>query len=54
MSALTNRVAPEDAARIHEILDGLSPEERAKLRLETVDGEPHSTHWYVIVAARKQ
>ena len=53
VSALTNRVAPEDAARIHEILDGLSPEERAKLRLETVDGEPHSTHWYVIVAARK-
>jgi ubiquinone/menaquinone biosynthesis C-methylase UbiE len=53
VSALTDRVAPEDVARIREILDGLSPEERSKLRLETIDGEERLTHWYVIVAARK-
>jgi hypothetical protein len=46
-------VAPEDVARIREILDGLSQGERSKLRLETIDGEERLTHWYVIVAARK-
>jgi SAM-dependent methyltransferase len=53
VTALTERVSPEDVAAIHAILDGLSSEERSKLRLETVDGEDRSTHWYVIVSARK-
>ena len=52
VTALTDRVVSEDAAQIHAILDGLSDDERAKLRLETVDGELRLTHWYVIVAGR--
>jgi ubiquinone/menaquinone biosynthesis C-methylase UbiE len=53
VSALTRRVAPENVAKIREILDNLSQAERLKLRLETINGEERSTHWYVIVAARK-
>jgi ubiquinone/menaquinone biosynthesis C-methylase UbiE len=53
VSALTQRVAPENVAKIREILDNLSQAERLKLRLETINGEERSTHWYVIVAARK-
>ncbi|MFC2099599.1 class I SAM-dependent methyltransferase [Candidatus Bipolaricaulota bacterium] len=53
VTALTDRVSPENVAGIHAILGGLSPEERSKLRLETVDGEDRLTHWYVMVAARK-
>jgi ubiquinone/menaquinone biosynthesis C-methylase UbiE len=52
VTSLTDRVAPEDVTQIHAILDSLSEAERAKLNLETVDGELRSTHWYVIVAAR--
>jgi len=53
VTSLTDRVSPENVAEIRAILDGLSSEQRSKLRLETVDGEERSTHWYVIVAARK-
>jgi SAM-dependent methyltransferase len=53
VSSLTARVSDENVAEIHAILEGLSPQERAKLNLETVRGEEHSTHWYVIVAARR-
>ena len=53
VSALTNRVAAESVAKIRQIFDGLSEEKQLKLRYETVDGEERSTHWYVIVAARK-
>ena len=53
VSALTDRVSDENVARIREIFDNLSEEERLKLRHETIDGEERSTHWYVIVAARK-
>jgi len=53
VAALTARVSPENVAEIRAILDVLSPEEQAKLRLESVDDELRSTHWYVMVAARK-
>jgi len=53
VSALTERVSADNATEIHAILGGLSPEERAKLRFETVDGEARSTHWYIMIAARK-
>jgi len=53
VTSLTDRVAPESAAEIHAILGGLSLEERAKLRLEVIDGEDHLTHWYVMISGRK-
>ena len=53
VAALTARVSPANVAKIHAILDNLSSEERSKLRLEKVDGEDRSTHWYIMVAARK-
>lgn len=53
VTSLTERVSPENVVEIHAILDGLSAEEESKLRLETVDGEERSTHWYIMVSARK-
>jgi len=53
VTALTDRVPPENVAEIHAILSGLTAEQQSKLRLETVDGKAHSTHWYLMVAARK-
>ena len=53
VTSLTDRVSPENVAEIHAILGGLSLEERSKLRLESVDGEDRSNHWYVMVSARK-
>ena len=53
VTALTDRVSPENVAKIHAILGSLSADERSKLRLEAVDGEDRSTHWYLMVAARK-
>ena len=53
VSSLTTRVRPGNVAEIRSILAGLSPEERTKLRVETVDGEERSTHWYIMVTARK-
>lgn len=53
VTSLTDRVSSENVAEIRAILNGLSSEQRSKLRLGTVDGEERSTHWYVIVAARK-
>jgi len=51
--SLTDRVYPEHVAKIHEILDGLSVEETAKLNLIETDGERYSNHWYVMIAARR-
>jgi SAM-dependent methyltransferase len=53
LSALTERVSPHNVAQIHGILGSLSPEQRRKLALEEVSGQLHSSHWYVIIAARK-
>ena len=53
VSALTERVPSENVAEIHSILGGLAPEELSKLHLETVEGEERSTHWYIMIAARK-
>jgi len=50
--SLTDRVDPKDVARIHEILNGLSAEEKAKLNLIETEGERYSDHWYVMIAAR--
>jgi len=54
LSSLTECVSPQNVAQIHGILDSLSPEQRAKLALTIRDGELHSNHWYLLIAARKQ
>jgi len=50
--SLTDRVAPKDVAKIHEILDKLSTEEKTKLNLIETNEERYSNHWYVMIAAR--
>lgn len=51
LTSLTNGVAPEDTVEIHAIIDGLDTEQRRRLRLDSVDGELHSDHWYVLLMA---
>ncbi len=51
VTALTDNVAPENVRKIHEVLEGLSPEQRATLNLTAVNGEPHLNHWYILIAA---
>lgn len=53
LSAFTERVSPQNVAQIHGILASLSAEQRRKLALEEIDGQWHSNHWYVLIAARK-
>jgi ubiquinone/menaquinone biosynthesis C-methylase UbiE len=53
VSALTARVSPENTAEIHTIFDHLTLEQKEKLGVEIRDGEQHSTHWYLMIAARK-
>jgi ubiquinone/menaquinone biosynthesis C-methylase UbiE len=53
LTALTAEVSPENVWRIHEMLDGLNPAQRAALNLREVDGQPHLNHWYVMIAGTK-
>jgi ubiquinone/menaquinone biosynthesis C-methylase UbiE len=53
ISALTDGATPEDVALVHATLEALSEGERAGLRLEMVEGQQRSSHWYVLVAAIK-
>lgn len=53
LAALTTDVPPDNVRRIHELLAGLGPAQRAALDYRDVDGTPHLTHWYVTVAAVK-
>jgi ubiquinone/menaquinone biosynthesis C-methylase UbiE len=52
LSALTAGVSADDVARIHAVLDALDAAQRAAFNLLEVNGEPHLTHWYVLLAAR--
>jgi len=51
--ALTTRVSAENVAEIHTIFDHLTSEQKTKLGVEIQDGEQRSTHWYLMIAARK-
>jgi ubiquinone/menaquinone biosynthesis C-methylase UbiE len=53
VTAFTAEVSQENVRRIHEILDGLSPAQRAALNLREVDGQPHLNHWYVMISGMK-
>jgi ubiquinone/menaquinone biosynthesis C-methylase UbiE len=53
VSALTTRVSAENVKEIHTIFDHLTPEQREKLGVMRMDGEQHSTHWYLMISARK-
>ncbi|MER2599407.1 MAG: methyltransferase domain-containing protein [Caldilineales bacterium] len=54
LSSFTGGVSAANVAQIHTMLAGFSAQQRAQLKFEAQDGEFYITHWYVIVAARKQ
>ncbi len=53
LSAFTVGVSAEDVRKIHEVVDVLSPDQRAALDLRVVDGEVYLNHWYVMLAGTK-
>ncbi len=53
LTAFTADVSPENVRGIHEVLEGLTPEQRAALNLRDVDGQPHLNHWYVMISGTK-
>jgi len=53
LSSLTARVSADHVAEIHTILDHLSAQQKEQLGVENIDGERRSTHWYLMISARK-
>jgi ubiquinone/menaquinone biosynthesis C-methylase UbiE len=53
LTSLTQDVAPEDVKKIHDYIAGLNDDERAKLKIETINGELYINHWFVILAGTK-
>ncbi len=51
VGSLTDRVATEDVALIHQTLSGLSQRLRALMNVTDIDGVLHLNHWYVMIAA---
>jgi ubiquinone/menaquinone biosynthesis C-methylase UbiE len=52
LTSLTAGVSAQNVRKIQAVLDGLSPNQRQALNLAEVNGEPHLTHWYVLIAAK--
>ena len=48
LSSLTDNVSPENTARICEIVDSLSQEQRRAMNIVVKDGETYINHWFVI------
>jgi len=46
-------VSPENVRMIRELLEGLTPDQRAALNLRDVDGQPYLNHWYVMISGTK-
>ena len=53
LSSLTQDVSAGNVAKMMEILEGLDEQEREALNVAEVDGEMHTNHWFVMVAATK-
>jgi len=53
LTAFTTDVSPENVRMIRELLEGLTPEQRAALNLRDVDGQPYLNHWYVMISGTK-
>jgi len=53
LTAFTADVSPANVRRIHEVLDGLTPEQRTALNLREVDGQPYLNHWYMMISGTK-
>lgn len=53
LTALTDRVSPEDVARIRAMLASLDEVQRAALNFVAVAGQPYLNHWYVLIAATR-
>lgn len=53
LRAFTDGVSPQNIAKIHAVLGGLTQVQRDALGLQEIEGEPHLNHWYVMIAATK-
>jgi ubiquinone/menaquinone biosynthesis C-methylase UbiE len=53
LTAFTTDVSPENVLRIQEVLNELTPEQRAALNLREINGQPYLNHWYVMISGTK-
>ena len=51
ISSLTEDVAPEDVARIHALVEHMTPEQAAALHVEHKDGTVYFDHHYLLLGA---
>ncbi len=54
LSALTANVGPEDATRIHAVIDSLDESQRAAMNVVEQDGEIYTNHWFVMAVGVKR
>lgn len=54
LTAYTDGALPANVTRIHALLGGLTPEQRAALNFRDVDGEPYLDHYFVLLAAERR
>ncbi|MFI5396429.1 MAG: hypothetical protein ACHQ9S_12930 [Candidatus Binatia bacterium] len=52
LTELTDRVSPQNVARLERILAALDAGQRARLNLTEIDGQPYLNHWYILIAAK--
>lgn len=53
LSSLTDHVSARNVAQIHDLLESLDDDARARLYLEEKEGQLYINHWYVTALARK-
>lgn len=51
ISSLTENVAPEDVARIHALVEAMTPDQAAALRLERRNDTLYFDHYYLVIGA---
>lgn len=54
LTALTDGVPPENVAKMQAMLRDWSPAQCAAFNLVEVGGQPHLTHWYVMIGATRR
>ncbi len=51
LTSLTDGVAPENVRKVHAAIAALTPAQRDAMNVREVQGQIHSNHWYVLLAA---
>ena len=53
LSTLTNQVDEENIAKIEEIINNLTSQQKNVFNLRMINGETYLNHWYIMIKAQK-